>query len=244
MGNRKATYVTIALSLLFFAALLFAQHILKQDRTFPLPEQSTETGTTNDSHNSDGFNALSVSPQTVQAAISTLSRPAAYERVQTVETFWSAGKSTSTAQVAVSGGKIRIDATLSDSSVLHTLINGESAAVWYDDEMVWRKLRTSSFSSDSLQRMPTYETVLELSVAQIEQAEYCEKDGIWCIRIQTRPDAEGYADAYWVSSKSGLLLSAERTFHGDLIYRFTASEPESKTPNESLFLLPDGSELS
>lgn len=244
MDNKKTTYVTVALSILLFLALLVAQQAFRQDRAIILPEVTTEAGAGNDQGESNAFNALAISPKTVQAAISTLSRPTAFERTQTVETFWSDGSGTSASEVAVSSGVTRIDTALADSSICHILMNSDSAAVWYDDETTWATLTASEFSADALLRMPTYETVLNLPVGDIAQAEYSEKDGIWCIYVQTRKNMDGYAERYWISVQSGLLYAAERLYNDDLIYRFAATEPDNVTPDESRFLLPDGSKLS
>ena len=241
MGSRKAIYVTIALSILLFLSLLIAQQTFQKTNIIVLPEHSAETDTNSDTVGSVNFSALSISPRTVRAAIRTLSRPAAYERTQTIEMFWGSGKNTATFQVAVNGDLTRLDTTLIDGSVRHTLIHAETAAVWYDEENTWKTIQASEFSSDTLQRIPTYETVLNLSVARIAQAEYCEKNGVWCIYVQTQINTDGYTDHYWVSAETGLLFVAERYFKGDLIYRFTATEPQNVTPDDSLFLLPDGS---
>ena len=40
-----------------------------------------------------------------------------------------------------------------------------------------------------------------------------------------------------------LLAAAERTWNGELVYRFTASPLDPDPPEDSLFLLPDGSVL-
>jgi len=244
VDNKRTTYLTIALSILLLFVLLVIQQALKEDSTIVLPEYTTEADTDDGNSSADGFNALSVSPKTVQTAISTLSRPASYKRTQTVEIFWSSGSSTSSCDVAVHSGMTRIDTTLADNSVCHVLMTADTAAVWYDDETAWTTLHAEEFTADSLQRMPTYETVLEITVASIAQAEYCEKDGTWCIFVQTRQNMDGYTEKYWISVQSGLLYAAERLYNDSLIYRFTASEPETAAPEESLFLLPDGSKLT
>lgn len=134
-----------------------------------------------------------------------------------------------------------MDTALPDGSICHTLLSGGSFAVWYDDETNWTSLSTDQLSADALQRMPTYETVLDLPVDSIVHAEYCLKDGVYCIYIQTAPDREGYATGYWISTQSGLLFSAERTSGTEVIYRFSATEPGRDAPDSRLFLLPDGS---
>lgn len=243
MDKRKTAYLTIALGILFLVTLVIAQRTLKQANTIILPEQTTESDAGGETESTEHLNVLSVTPETVQAAISTLSRPVSYRRTQTVETFWNGGESSSISQVCVSGGVTRIDTALGNNSMCHTLLTADKAAVWYDDDEEWALLRSDSFSADSLQRMPTYETVLQLPSSSIEQAEYTEKNGVYCIYVKTQPDKDGYADEYWVSAQSGLLLISERTCHGELIYRFTSADPDDETPEESLFLLPDGSRL-
>ena len=59
--------------------------------------------------------------------------------------------------------------------------------------------------------------------------------------METAPDGSGYGERYWVSVADGLLYAAERTWNGGLVYRFTASPLDAELPEESLFLLPDGS---
>ena len=91
--------------------------------------------------------------------------------------------------------------------------------------------------------MPTYEEVLLLPVMDILQADYQDRDGTGCIYVATAENERGYADKYWVSVSTGLLVAAERTCNGELVYRFTASPLDSDPPEDSLFLLPDGSTL-
>lgn len=240
MDKQKTTYITIALVILFSLAIFTASKTLRQDRMIILPERSSETGSSDDGDAADSFNVLSVAPETVQAAIRTLDRPSSYERTQMVTTFWSGGESTSVSQVAVSGGVTRLDTTLADSSVRHILMNKEMAAVWYDEETEWVMLKTGELSTDAMQRMPTYETVLLLSATEIAQAEYCEKEGVRCLYVQTYQREDGYTERYWVSVSSGLLFAAERLWEDTLIYRFAAVEPEGEASHEERFLLPDG----
>ena len=244
MDSKKTSYVTIALSLLLFLAFLVAQQTLKRDNSIILPESTTESESGDESHTPHDFNALSITPQTVQAAISTLSRPAAYEREQTVETFWTSGSSASSFHVAVRSGVTRIDTTMVDGSTCHILMNDSNTAIWYDDDTNWVTLTAGEYTADAHQRIPTYETVLTLNVFDIVKAEYCTKDDIRCIFVQTRQNMDGYTDTYWISVQSGLLYAAERFCNDELIYRFTATEPDSVSPDESQFLLPNGSQFN
>ena len=243
MKHRKPFYVIIAVGILLFIALLSTQHMLHEDNTITLPARTPDSETDDNKNDSVDLNILSITPATVQAAVSTLSRPASYQRTQTITLYWNGGESTTTAQVFVHSGITRIDATLKDGTICHTLLSGETSCVWYDDETEWTTMRTQQLSADALQRMPTYESVLELDATQIVQAEYCLHNGVYCIYIQTAPNLDGYAERYWISTQSGLLYAAERTMDGNVIYRFSATEPGIDPPDESLFLLPDGSQF-
>lgn len=206
-----------------------------------LPEAPGDVGSVGEGGGESRLDLIEITPETVRPAISTLSRPPSYRRTQTVETFWSGGSGQSVTQVCVSAGRTRLDTQLPDGSVRHMLLSGGSAGVWYDDESEWTVLRADQLSADAAGRMLTYETVRDLPVQEIAAADYRELDGLYCIYVETRPDPEGYADFYWVGVDNGLLHRAERTCGGRLVYRFTAEEPETAAPDESLFLLPDGS---
>ena len=208
-----------------------------------LPEGPADSSGVNSGSGPESVSVVEITPETVQIAIATLSRPASYSRSQTVETFWSGGSGQSVSQVYVSGGRTRLDTQLPDGSIRHMLLAGELAGVWYDDEEDWTVLRGGELTADQAGRMPTYETVLALPAEEIAQADCRQIDGVSCIYVETAADDSGCADRYWVSVENGLLYAAERTQDGQVIYRFTASLPESGGPAESLFLLPDGSAL-
>lgn len=244
LDKRKQTFFNVGFGVvLMIFVLLLAHGSLRESGGIVLPEMPADSSATADEGTSSGMNVIAVTPETVQTAIDTLARPVSYQRQQTVETFWSGGSGKTVSQVSVSGDYTRVDSTLADSTAAHMLVIAGTAALWYDDETDWVTLTSQEFTGDIAQRMLTYETVLDLPVADILEADYRERDGVYCIYVATREDENGYAEQYWVSVSSGLLLAAERTQGGELIYRFTAGEPVSEAPIASLFLLPDGSTL-
>lgn len=243
MKKRRTLFMILILAILLFTVFLLAQRTFRNDNVIILPEHTTETDTGEGMQSPDNLNVLTITPETVQTAIATLSRPVIYHRTQTTELFWNGGSSATTAQVAVNGNLMRLDIMQPDGTVCHTLLGGDRCTVWYDDEQEWIDLNADQYSADALQSMPTYETVLNLPTERISHAEYCSKNGVYCIYVLTSEDESGYADSFWISVHSGLLYFAERTHSGQLIYRFSAGEPEQGTPAETLFLLPDGTEF-
>lgn len=244
------TYFTIGFGLLLLVVvlLLLAWGGRRAPGGIVLPQAQTDSAGMEDDGSESRLNVVSITPETVRPAINTLSRPAAYSRVQTVETFWSGGSGQSLSQVYVSGGRTRLDTQLADGGVRHMLVEadpdgGSVAGVWYDDGTDWRLLRSPDLTADMAGRMLSYETVQELPVETIAMADYRKRDGVSCVYVETVEDGEGYVDRYWVSVDSGLLHMAERLWNGNLIYRFTAGAPEIAAQDESLFLLPDGRAL-
>ena len=242
LKKQKMTYVIIGVGvLLILVVLVLAQGSLRHSGGIVLPMEQADSEGTGTGSESEKLDIVQITPDTVQPAINTLSRPATYSRTQTVETFWSGGSGTSVSVVSVSAGRTRVDTQLSDGSMRHMLIVGNSAAVWYDDEETWTVLMAEQFNADVAQRMLTYETVRDLPVSEIAEANYQELEGANCIYVATRADEDGYTSSYWVNVSNGLLKQAERYCDGALVYRFTAEDTNLEAPAEEMFLLPDGS---
>jgi len=245
LDKKQTAYFTVGFGvLLLLVVLLLAWGGRRESGGIVLPAGQADAAGMEEDGDESRLNMVEITPETVKPAINTLSRPTSYSRVQVVETFWSGGSGQSVSQIYVSGGRTRLDTQLPDGSVRHTLLSGGMAGVWYDDETEWTLLRAPQLNADLAGRMLTYETVRDLPVEEIAQADYRDREGVYCIYVETRPDRQGYADRYWVSVDTGLLHAAERLCGGELIYRFTAEMPEAAAPGEELFLLPDGSAVS
>lgn len=228
--------------LLLVVVFLLVRGSLRDTVSITLPtSQADSTGGEQAGAPSSNLNVVTITPHTVQPAINTLSRPAAYSRKQVVELFWSGGSGKTESQVYVSGSRTRIDTLLPDGGTRHELVVGNSMAVWYDEETEWTVLHAEQFTADIARRMLSYETVRTLPVQEIVEADYRDLDGRSCIYVATREGRDGYANAYWVGVDTGLLLQAERLYRGEVVYRFTASDPAADPPADELFLLPDGS---
>lgn len=236
--------------LLLVIMVLLAWGGRRQSSEIILPESQTDASGIGEDNPGGRLNTVAVNPETVGSAISVLARPAAYSRSQMVETFWSGGVGQSASQVYVSGGRTRLDTTLPDGSVRHTLMETDPssgrtlAGIWYDGETEWTRVDAGGLTADAAGRMLTYEAVMELPPEDIALADYRVAYDTSCIYVETRADGAGYADRYWVSVSSGLLIAAERLQNGGVVYRFSTGEPELSPQEEGLFLLPDGKTLT
>lgn len=243
MGKKRIIYISAGLGTLLLVAALLAWSGHRTAGSIVLPAVQGDTTGVEDPGGENRLHVVAISPETVGMAVATLSRPASYSRTQVVETFWSGGSGQSVTQASVSGGRTRLDTQQAGGSVRHTLLSGSAAAVWYDDEKTWTRLRAGEAAADLAARMLTYEAVLALPAEEIAAADYREREGVYCIYVETRQDAAGYVTCYWIGVENGLLWAAERSWNGALVYRFTAGQTAAEPPEESLFLLPDGSAL-
>lgn len=242
LDKKRLTYFTLGVGvLLLVVVILLAWSGRRSPGGIVLPEEQTDSDSVEDSGGESRLNVVEITPETVGVAISVRSRPLSYSRTQVVETFWSGGSGQAVSQIHVSGGRTRLDTQLPDGSVRHMLVVGGAAGVWYDDETEWKLLRSRQLSADLAARTLTYETVRDLPVERIAQADYRSLEGVYCIYVETAPDSQGYVDRFWVSVDTCLLHAAERLQNGALVYRFTATAPDAAAPDEALFLLPDGS---
>lgn len=190
---------------------------------------------------------VEVTPQTVQNVIATLKRPESYGRTVTVQDIWgedAADQGTTQAYVWVDGGWTRTDAAWPGGMVRHSIVGDGQVWIWYGDDQEVLNGPSDGASADlEGQRIPTYETVLELDPAAITAAEYQELDGLGCIYVETTADDGGRVARYWVDDDSGLLVKAERLKDGQVVYRMTAAALERPVPSDSSFTLPDGTVL-
>jgi hypothetical protein len=123
----------------------------------------------------------------------------------------------------------------------HDLVGDGTAYYWYNGSSRYLSTPADDRSDDLTQRLPTYETVLELSPDTITAAGYELKNDIPCIYVEST-DADTVL-RYWVGVDSGLLVSAEMLRADEVIYRMTSSSIQSPCPAGAIFRLPDGTIL-
>ena len=193
---------------------------------------------------SGGAVRVEVTPETVQSVSATLARPESYGRTVTIEDIWGEGQTgTTTARVWVDGGWTRTDAVLPGGTLRSSIVGDGQFWTWYGGggDVLTGPADGSSADLEG-QRIPTYETVLELDPDFILSAGYEALDGLGCIYVETDTE-DGHAARYWVDDDSGLLVQAEQLTDGQVVYRMTAAELERPAPSNASFTLPDGTVL-
>lgn len=242
MDRRKMNWITTGfIVLVVLVVALMLTNGLRRTAHITLPTETTSPGQTEETPSGDSaLTVVEVKPETVQSAIETLSRPEKYRRTVWVEQLWSGGSGQFSTSVSVSGGRTRTDRTLADKRVRHTITDGETTHIWYNNERTVYAGAAETVSADSEQAIPTYEDILRLPVEEISTADFRTISDINCIFVETAEQADGYLLRYWVSVDNGLLVAAEKLLDGETVYRMGAPSVEIAAPTEGDFTLPDG----
>lgn len=248
-GKRTLFAMLIAAIIVVAVFSSFAINLFGRDTyQIGLPDLS-QSGDANRPDNAigsgDRFVRVEVTPQTVQSVIATLAlaRPQSYYREITIELWAGANSSVTTAQVWVDGGWTRSDVTSPGGMVQHNLVGEDTRWLWYDDDHDAISFPADQAIFDLVQRIPTYEDVLELPEEEITDTGYEDYGGLDCVFVEVRQEELGSSERYWVAVSSGLLVAAERVKNDQLVYRMTALSIESPAPLSSSFALPDGTIL-
>lgn len=223
-----------------FAITMFGQ----EDYQIKLPDLSdnTQSDPTGDPGNSNGqFIRIEVTPETVQNVIATLDRPRSYYRELNLELWADAETSAATtAQVWVDGGWTRSSVTAPGGLTQNNLVGGDEHWMWYEGDETALVFPAGEMVSDVVQRIPTYEDVLELPQQLITAAGYESYAGTDCVYVEIEQKELNSCERYWVSVSDGLLVAAERVKDDMVVYRMTAQSTVSPAPLDSSFALPDG----
>ncbi len=226
-----------------FAITLFGQ----ENYQIKLPDltDDTQVDSTNEPGSSGGsFIRIEVTPQTVQNVIATLNRPRSYYRELNMELWADAETSAvTTVQVWVDGGWTRTSVTAPGGLIQHNLLDGQQRWLWYEGDETARTFPVDGISADLVQRIPTYEDVLNLPQERITAAGYETYVGADCVYVEVEQTELNSRERYWVSVSDGLLMGAERVKDDLVVYRMTAQSTVSPTPLDSSFVLPDGTVL-
>ena len=246
--DRKRTLLAAVVIAVVLAAVLysFSMNLFAPTPELVLadPDATASAEPSGEPSGGQGGVRVEVSTQTVQSLIASLTRYESYSRTVTVE-YAAQGQSVGTvsAQVWADGGWLRTDLTLASGRVEHAILGDGQLWLWYDGERTVYEGPAEGLSADLIQRLPTYEDVLELDKSSITAAGYEERDGQPCVYVEAKT-ARSYTERYWVSVNSGLLVAAETEEDGEVVYTMSARDVVSPLEETGgVFALPDGAVL-
>ncbi len=246
MSGRDQLFITLGIIGIIAVALLtsFGRMIFSQSiPSVELPDITTSNSSSGNEANWEGAEhpptPVTVTVDSVQSVIASLSRANSYYRQLEVTLYWEGGSSTSAISVWLDGDWQATQQTIATGLVRCDLIGPTTQYYWYDGDSQWLSTSVEETAADLSQRIPTYEDVVEADTATITAASYTDFNGLPAIYVEMVSDSR--VERYWVGTTSGLLVGAETEVDGQLIYSMTADGiVQTPCPTSAPFALPDG----
>ena len=197
----------------------------------------------------DALNRIEATKDTIQAIVSTLSRPDTYQRSVTIDTFWGGGHAVYNIIVTVIGEAASLRVTPSVGPEKRIIITRDKLYIWYSGDRTpyegvidsngdWRRM------SDEWQMLVSYEDLLRIDKNDIINAGYIEYNDDYCLYADCRVPLLGYTRRYYIPISLGLVTGAEdHDENGNVVYNMTSGECIAGEADVSAFLLPDGTNV-
>lgn len=240
MKNRNAFfYIIIVLVLLAVVGLVFFLAPGSTPDTpavrLPSPAPTESAGSAGDE---SAAGVLSVTTDTVQTVLATLTRAESYSRTLTVRDFWSGGSRGRKIDVYALPGALRLDVAADGSPTEHVLLRDGQKWLWYDGADDVYTGSAADRDADLFQTVLTYEDVLSAPARDILDAGYTDFNGTYCIFVRWRYGTMGYESECYIDPATGLLLG-ERSYDCEvLFYSMDSTVPELAPPDGALFAAP------
>lgn len=247
--KRRVLFVVLIATIIVLAIFSsFAINLFGgEDYQIKLPDLSGDAAANpsgNQSSPGDQSIRIEVAPETVQSVIATLNRPRSYYRTINLE-LWADEETSAqtTVMVWADGGWTRSAVTNPGGLIQHNLVGEGTRWLWYEGDETALSFPAEDTAADTVQRIPTYEDVLELSTDRITTAAYVSYEGTDCVFVEVMQDGLVSWERYWISVSDGLLVAAERVKDAQVVYRMRVQSTVSPAPLDSSFALPDGTVL-
>ena len=230
------------------SAMLLVTYFTQESGIVNLPE-TTVTTEIPDETESDTLDRVEVTRETVQAVVSTLSRPNVYNREIAVESFWDGGQVLYIINVSVYAGITSIRTLMPAGEEKTVIITEDTLYIWYADDTSVYIGERGSFGDDNriadeYQMIDAYEDILDLDPGCITDAGYTVYREDDCIYIEYISPFFEYVRKYFVSIRLGLVTGVEEYDEtGRLIYSMTAGECIVGKVDPAAFNLPDGTSM-
>ena len=241
--SKRSRYIIILLLVLTAGVILYALFGMDHGvETKPVELPDTQPREAASSPEPSGHDVAELSPETVQAVISRLSRVESYSRTVTIEDFWDGGSSSTELDVWADSSRTRIRINLAGGAK-NVLVQDAKLYVWYDtSSAVYENDVMSGSEADEWLRCINYDELLSLPQENILAAGYEQFLGESCIVVEYSSGELGYVNTVYISVSTGLLMGAE-TYDGEtLIYRMSSTKPSLSAPDETMFQLPGSEE--
>lgn len=248
MDGKNPLLITLGIVAIIVAALLTSFGRSLFFTTIPsvtLPDISDIEDSTSADTNWEGGNSslspVTVTVDSVQDVVASLQRTDSYFRELTIELFWGEESSQSSVLVWCNGDWLVTQQSSPNGLVRYDLVGNSWRYYWYSGDNHHLITPADDDTADLSQRIPTYEDVIALDSSDITAASYTTYLGLPAIHVVVEYSKDNRVEEYWIGAENGLLIGAEISVDGQLIYRCTGDGSiQTPCPNDAPFSLPDG----
>ena len=254
MDRRKITLLSVMIAMIILFAFFssFGNVWFSNNNTIPVlwPSPAQNTAPNGETPSVDttevfahGYQRIQLTPENVQSVVATLSRPEAYTQTILLHLYWGNGADSSVSIQGCTDGAYSAAKIVQGVQIQYNIWGNDTLYRWYQGDQNWYQGKISFMNGDLLQRIPTYETILSLEKKRILSASYTRLGQTACIYVEASENKDGAYTCYWVDAVQGLLLRAEAYEGEQMIWCVEVSDLTLSIPGETLFLLPDGTDV-
>lgn len=228
--------------------MLLTSYLRREREIVVLPDVSASVETPGETQ-PDTLDRIEVTTETIQAVVSTLSRPAVYRRDIAIESFWDAGRAEYSISVSVSGDLTSLRSIPPAGIEKRIIITPDTLYIWYRGDKTPYTGPVSGAgdgnkTADEWQMLVTYEDVIGMDKGNIIDAGYIEYGGEDCVYVEYLSPLLGNKTICYISLELGLVTGAEEyDGTGKRIYAMTAGNCLIGEVDSAAFILPDGTDL-
>lgn len=246
MKKRSTTALIAAMAVV--AAGVFVSFFLSFSNQDPehvitLPGQGSaviDTSPEIQEENHQLIQTITVDVSNIQSVVASLSQPASYQCQSELTYYYRDTQAVMKNQLWKQDELVRTSQLLEDGAAGQQALITDSYVYLWSGEEAYVQFPRQENDADLYSFAPTYEDILQLDAADILTGEVQDVDGQMCLYVVSRDPLTGEQEEWYVLVENGLLLYAEGTLDGTPTYTFRLTELQLEQPEDTRFLLPDG----
>ncbi|MCX7615393.1 MAG: hypothetical protein N2Z65_06530 [Clostridiales bacterium] len=184
---------------------------------------------------------VEITTANVQRVIASMSRPNSYSFDSDVTLYYSGGNTSWKNHHSAKNGYTKTEQYNENGILMKHVITGNGKI------FIWRPGGDARYysghlgdeTSDSVQRIPAFEDIVNRDPSEIQEAKYVNIDGNNCIYVRAQDKTLQYTDEYWISLDYGLLIQNVTKSKEKMIYKMKVSNISITPVDDKTFLLPN-----
>ncbi len=184
---------------------------------------------------------VEITKENVQRVIASMSRPETCSYQSRVTLYSSTGSTSWKNNHYVKNGYTKTEQYNASGTLIKHIITGKGMIyVWRPggDARYWSG-HLGDANSDTEQRIPTYEDIVNRDPSELLDAKYVSYNGGNCIYVKAGDPELEYVDEYWISLDYGLLIHAVTSLGEQVIYEMELGGISTDAVSDNVFLLPN-----